>query len=1063
MTPRTRWTLPAALALVLAALPLATSALPGGTVHFNRDIRPILSDNCFACHGPDPATRKRGLRLDTEEGLFTARDGVTPVVKGKPADSELYQRIIAEDESERMPPVKSHKKLSAAQKDLVKRWIEQGAAWEPHWSLVKPARPAVPAVQDQGWVKNDIDRFILAKLQENGLEPNAEADRRTLIRRVSLDLIGLPPTPAEVEAFVNDPAPDAYEKAVDRLLASPHYGEHRGRYWLDYARYADTHGLHIDNYREMWPYRDWVIAAFNKNLPYDRFTIEQLAGDLLPERTLEQQVATGFHRCNITTNEGGVIPEEVAAMYAKDRVETTATVWLGLTAGCAACHSHKFDPLTQKEFYQLVAFFRNTTQSPLDGNIADTPPVIVVPRAEDRARWLHLQKDVVALQERRQKARAAAGPVFQKWLDAEAKAVQDPLDGSKLLAGIALHQGDGSQVVSVGGEDVALPLPKDVTWNKGNAGGAALHFGAKAGVTVPDAAGFAIDRPFTLAAWVFVPAADDSFEVMSKLAPDKERRHGWVLELNQRIPTLILYGNSADDKILVRGNSSQRLKAGAWNHVAFTYDGSRRPDGFALYFDGKLQNLQRSDEPSLQGDIAAAAPLHLGFAGRRDFKGGALQDVRFYQRLLRPEEAALLARWPALHATLGKDARKLTGPEREELLTLYLNRFDAVYREVGDALAPLENEQRLIRMRSAVTHVMQERSDASPVAKILFRGQYDQPRETVTPGVPAALPPLPKGAPANRLGLAQWLMHPDNPLTARVTVNRMWQEVFGTGLVKTSEDFGIMGEAPSHPELLDWLAVEFRESGWDVKRFYKLLVISATYRQAAAATPEKLKKDPQNRLLSRGPRFRMDAETLRDFALASSGLLVRQVGGPSVKPYQPPGVWEAVAMLGSNTRNYKEDTGDKLYRRSLYTFWKRSAPPASMEILNAPSRENCTVRRERTNTPLQALVTMNDVQFVEACRHLAQRALKEAKGDFAARLDFVTLHLIARPFDARERAICEKALGRFLAHFQDRPQEAQKLIETGVSRPDAALAPAELAAWTLLVNQLMNLDEALNK
>lgn len=794
-----------------------------GPVRYNRDIRPILSDNCLSCHGPDSANRKADLRLDTPAGLF---EGEAPVVvKGKPEQSELIARINAGGRG-LMPPPKSHKKLTPEQKSLLTRWIAEGAVWEPHWSLVKPARPALPEVKKKDWVRNPIDRFILAQLETLGLEPRAEADRRTLIRRVTFDLTGLPPTPAEVEAFVKDSAPDAYEKVVDRLLASKHYGEHRARFWLDAARYADTHGLHVDNYREMWPYRDWVIEAFNSNLSFDRFTLEQLAGDLLPEPTLDQLVATGFHRCNITTNEGGSIPDEVAEIYAKDRVETTATVWLGLTAGCSACHHHKFDPLTTQDFYSLTAFFKNTTQNPMDGNIPDTPPILKVPQGKDRDRWFTLQQLSLSLKEQQTQRRDSILKGYQQWL--------------------------------------------------------------------------------------------------------------------------------ADQGILVKGELPFLLRYG-------------------------------------------------------------------------------------------------------------LLRRDGEYQQIRVQIIEMEKEQAAIRARSPVTHVMQERKGSEPVARVLFRGAYDQPRETVKPAAPHALSAWPKKAPTNRLGLAMWILEDDNPLTARVTVNRMWQELFGAGIVRTSEDFGIMGEPPTHPELLDWLAVEFRETGWDVKRFYKLLATSAVYRQSAAITPDSLKKDPQNRYLSRGPRFRMDGETLRDFALASSGLLARKIGGPSVKPYQPPGVWEAVAMHGSNTRFYKEDRGEGLYRRSLYTFWKRSAPPAMLEIFNAPSRENCAVRRERTNTPLQALVTMNDVQFVEAARYLAQRSLLEGGKDFDARLDFLSMHLLSRTFEPRERQVCKAVLEDFLKHYQGKTKEAERLIRFGETRPEPSLAAPELAAWTMLANQVMNLDEALNK
>jgi mono/diheme cytochrome c family protein len=1035
-----------------------------GNIEFNRDIRPILSDNCFLCHGPDPANRKAGLRLDTEDGLFKPQGGDAPVVKGQPQASELLRRITAEDASERMPPAKSHKKLTDAQKTLVRQWIEQGAPWQPHWSLVKPGRPPLPEVRDEKWPRNPIDRFILAKLEEKGLKPSPEADRHELIRRLAFDLTGLPPAPEDVEAFVNDTSADAYERLVDRLLASTHFGEHRARYWLDCARYADTNGLHFDNYREIWPYRDWVIEAFNRNMPFDRFTIEQIAGDLLPNRTLEQQIATGFHRCNITTNEGGSIDEEVVAAYAKDRVETTGAVWLGLTTGCAACHNHKYDPISQKEFYQFVAFFRNTTQRAMDGNIPDTPPILVVPTKDDRARWEGLQTEVASLKASREKRRADGRKSLDAWLAGpESKLLDDPLDASRLELGLALYQGEGQQAVVITGQKTTLTLPPEVSWSEGKDKGRALRFGTKAGLPLEEASAFNASNPFTLAFWVWMPTAGDNFEVLSKIeGSTPDRQHGWILEINQRIPALTLFGNGKQDKLSVRGNNGQRLKAGAWNHVCFTGDGTRRPDGFLLFIDGKLQTAPRSEPPPLQGSLATLAPLTVGFAGRNDFKGGAIQDLRVYSRELRQDEVTLLFRWPALHAKLTNAPKSLIGAEREELLTIHLSREDAEYRNLSQQLAAREIEQRIIRFRGAVTHVMQERADGMPTAKVLFRGQYDQPRETVQADVPAAFPPLPAGASKNRMGLAQWLVSPENPLTARVTVNRMWQEVFGTGLVKTSEDFGIMGESPSHPELLDWLAVEFRQSAWDIKHMYKLLTTSAAYRQLARTTDAGLKADPQNRLLWRGPRFRLDAEMVRDLALASSGLLNRQIGGPSVKPYHPAGVWETVAMLDSNTRFYKQDSGDKLYRRSMYTFWKRGAPPAAMDIFNAPNRESCTVRRERTNTPLQALVTMNDPQFVEAARCLAQLTLKE-KGDFGARLNFLTQRLLSRDFDKNERQICDKALTGFMAHYRSRPEEARKLIQTGASAPDVVLSPVDLAAWTMLASQVMNLDEALNK
>jgi len=1035
-----------------------------GKIRFNRDIRPILSENCFSCHGPDSANRKAGLRFDREGGLFEAREDGPPVEKGKPLASPLYQRIVSTEKRELMPPANSHKKLTAAQKELIRQWIEQGAPWEPHWSFIAVTRPPLPEVANPGWVKNAIDRFILDGLKPAGLQPAPEADRSTLVRRVSLDLTGLPPTPAEVAAAMNDPVPDWYEKVVDRLLASQHYGEHRARYWLDAARYADTHGLHFDNYREMWPYRDWVINAFNKNMPFDRFTIEQLAGDLLPDRTIEQQVASGFHRCNITTNEGGVIQAEVDAMYARDRVETTSTVWLGLTTGCASCHDHKFDPVTAKEFYQLAAFFKNTTQSVMDGNIPDSPPVIVVPRPEDRERWFALQKQNADLVAARTKRQNDAQPAFKQWLEAgEAKAITEPADAKDLQLTLPLHEGAGQRVTATkDGQPLEIALDGSVKWGAGSGQSKALHLTGKAALALSDVGDFAADQPFTVSAWVFLPPKEEGYVVLSKRDVTGKSSRGWAIEINNRIATARITGDTDADRLEARGTGSNRLPPGKWSHLLVTYDGSQKSRGLLLYINGKAQPPV-PQQTTLKGDPRNAAPLRIGFDGKRGFPGGAVHDVRVYGRALRADEALLVARWDSLHRLLAKEVKALTAPERQQLFTLYLQLKDEAYDQLSDQLAEVEQEQAAIKGRSAVTHVMQERPGSMPKARILFRGQYDQPRDEVNADVPAAVGKFPADAPRNRLGLAQWLMAADNPLTARVTVNRFWQEVFGTGIVKTSEDFGIMGENPSHFELLDWLAVDFRESGWDVKRFYRQLVTSATYRQAALTTPEKLKADPNNRLLSRGPRFRLDAEVLRDATLAASGLLSRKVGGPSVRPYQPTGIWETVAMSGSNTRFYKPDQGEGLYRRSLYTFWKRAAPPSAMDIFNAPSRENCTVRRERTNTPLQALVTMNDPQFVEAARHLAQRAILEVPNDPQARLDFVTLSVLGRPFEPKEREICKVALDRFQSSFAAKPQDAQKLIQTGESKPDGKVNPVELAAWTMLASQIINLDEALNK
>jgi hypothetical protein len=1059
------WALFIAAVAIVAGQPRpgAAPALEAPRVSFNRDIRPILSENCYHCHGPDGGDRKADLRLDQQEGLFAGREGGPAVAPGKPAASLIYRRMIAEDEDELMPPPWSHKVLSAEQKDLVKRWIEEGAAWEPHWAFAAPRRPPLPEVVRKGWTKNPIDHFILARLEESGLPPAAEADRRTLARRAALDITGLPPAPEDLEAFLADKSADAYESYVDRLLASPHYGEHRARYWLDAARYADTHGLHFDNYREIWPYRDWVIGAFNQNLPFDQFTIEQLAGDMLAGPTMDQRIATGFNRCNITTNEGGVINAEVEAMYAADRVQTTATVWLALTMECAACHDHKFDPLSQKEFYQLAAFFRNTTQPVLDGNVPDTAPVMVVPAQAERQRWLDLQKRTAELDQRRQQRTRELDEALGAWLAGpEARRLRQPLGDDDQRLTIPLDEGQRDTVQVLGRNNQVLALPPGASWGEGPNKDKALVLGPGAGLEVEQVRGFSSERPFTFAAWVLAPPKDGSFAVASMLDPSStEPASGVVLEINNRVPALRFLGRSAKQSLAIQGGPL-RLQNGKWNHLLVTYDGGGRAQGVAIYLNGKPHFSGPMDDKLLAGGISNDGPLLLGFNGQHDLNGGGLQDVHIFTRALRSDEAAAVWRWHKTRPLL-EAGGELGKTERQDLALLHAVRFDPAFRDASAKLAVAETDVRLIRQRSPVTHVMQEKPDSKPKAHVLFRGQYDQPREEVGPATPGVLHPWPADVPANRLGLARWLVDPANPLTARVTINRLWQEVFGTGLVRTAEDFGLTGDHPSHPELLDWLAVEFRECGWDIKAMVRLMVTSAAYRQAAAVTGQNLAQDPDNRLLSRGPRFRMDGEALRDFALASSGLLVREIGGASVRPYQPPGVWEAVAMHGSDTRSYRQDTGSKLYRRSLYTFWKRSAPPASMEIFNAPSRENCTVRRDRTNTPLQALVTMNDPQWVEAARHLAQRAMLEAGEAFDARLDYISTRALARKFEPAEREICRRSLQQFVSAYQADAEAANKLVAVGESKADPKAAPVELAAWTMLASQIMNLDEALTK
>jgi len=1032
------------------------------SLRYNRDIRPILAENCFPCHGPDSAARKAGLRLDRSADATADRGGRAAIVKGNPAASLMIQRITAKPPLV-MPPVSTHKRLTPPQIATLKRWVAEGAAYEPHWAYIPPKRPPLPALKIQNpksRIRNPIDRFILARLEQAGLQFAPEADRRTLARRLSLDLTGLPPDPADVERFVNDRSPDAYEKLVDKFLASPQWGEHRARYWLDAARYADTHGIHFDNYREMWSYRDWVIQAFNRNMPFDQFTIEQLAGDLLPNPTLDQRIATGFNRCNITTNEGGAIDEEYKVLYTRDRTETAAQVWLGTTAGCAVCHDHKFDPLTQREFYSMAAFFNNTTQNAMDGNIKDTPPVIPVPLAEDRERFETLKGEIDSARKQMEARKASARADFDGWLaGADAGKMVATIPGEGLRFHLPLSEGQGKELqATLNDQSLRLTAANEPDWETGHV--AARAFRRKSGsvVEIPQAGDMEKDQSFSCAAWVkLTPNAGGA--ILARM-DDQHDYRGWDLWIeNNRVGTHLIHKWPEDAlKVVTR----EALTPKEWHHICITYSGGAKPDSVRVYVDG-VERVTDTQADTLKSTIRTEVPLKIGQRHTSAaMEGTAIQDVRLYDRALSAEEAARLAHGTRAAWLASRGATQLSAPEKDELFEWWLARQDAAYQALAGKMQNLENEQRAIQQRGTVAHVSQERPEEA-MAYVLYRGEYDKRRDPVRPNTPTFLPPLPKDFPKNRLGFAKWLLLPEHPLTARVTVNRFWQEVFGTGLVKTAGDFGVSGELPSHPELLDWLAVEFRESGWDVKRFFKLLVTSATYRQAAITTPLKKRKDPQNRLLSRGPRFRLDGEMIRDYALAASGLLVRKLGGPSVKPYQPDGVWEAVAMIGSNTRNYKRDSGENLYRRSLYTFWKRSAPPASMEIFNAPNRETCVVQRERTNTPLQALVTLNDVQFVEAARHLAQRALQEGGPTMTAQIDYVARRLLARPLRPEEQAVVAKSLKDLGRFYRANPKEARELIAVGESKADPALEPERLAAWTMLVNQMMNLDEVLNK
>ncbi|TWT76279.1 Planctomycete cytochrome C [Planctomycetes bacterium CA13] len=1054
---------PAIFVLAIASFLGCFSARPAmgsdaDVLTYNQHIRPILADKCFACHGADSATREAGLRLDIRDEAV----GAGAIEPGLAEASEMISRIyLADDDDGLMPPTSSHKQLSGEEKKTLSRWIDGGAVYQPHWAFIAPERASLPEVtSDSHWIRNPIDRFVLARMQANGLSPAPDADRQTLARRVALDITGLPPLPEWVDTFMSDESADAYEKYIDRLMAEPTWGEHRARYWLDYARYADTHGIHFDNYREIWAYRDWVISAFNDNQPYDQFSIEQLAGDLLDAPTLEQQIATGFHRCNMTTNEGGIIDEEYAVLYARDRTETTAAVWLGLTVGCAVCHDHKFDPVSAKEFYSLSAFFNNTTQAVRDGNVSNTPPVIEVPIAEDRERVGELLEAIstheanLSAIRNRTKAELSTLPIV-----ASEVAAGLPMQ-NQLVLHAPLGEGVGNTTnVLFAGQLHPVSAKGTVLWNDGYTQTKAFAGANEALFVIDDAGDFEFKDPFTAAVWVYPQSRKLSGAIVARM--DESQKHrGWDLWFdNGRVATHIIHDWPENAIKIAAGDA---LPVNQWSHVAVVNDGLGKADGVHLYVNGIEQtNRQILNETLEAKTIRTEVPLTIlrRTPGAKN-TDARVNDLRLYTAALSEADVALLAvNTPALFAaSIQSESR--TEEQNNLLVDWYLNHKQEAFLRQSKELEGLKREREAIRSRGTIAHVMNEKPQPA-VAYVLKRGEYDQRGEQVGPDVPAALPRL-GDRPRNRLGLAQWMFTKENPLVSRVTVNRFWQEVFGTGLVRTSADFGVMGELPSHPELLDYLAIEFRESGWNVKDLFRMMLSSSTYRQSARVSEAGRAIDMENRLLAQGPRFRMDAEMLRDMALWSSGQLSTKIGGPSVRPYQPAGVWEAVAMPGSSTRNYVTDKGESLYRRSMYTFWKRAAPPASMEILGAPNREVCTIQRERTNTPLQALVTLNDPQFVEAAKKLAEKTLLENESD-ESRLQSIASQLLSRPFKPNELTILNSGLEKLRGHYEQNQEDAEALLSVGESAVTGSLSKSELAAWTMLASEIFNLDETLCK
>ena len=1019
----------------------AVAAAAQAVVTFNKDIRPILSDACFHCHGFDGGNRKAGLRLDTFEGATAVNKGRQAIKPGDLEASELWRRINAAKHEDHMPPPDSGKKLTAAQVDMLKKWIQQGAAYEKHWSFESPVRPELPAVRNGKWARHELDRFILAKLESKQLEPSPEAKPEVLFRRITLDLTGLPPSLEELEAFLADQQPDAYERVVDRLLVSPHYGENMARHWLDVARYGDTHGYHLDNERSMWPYRDWVVGAFNRNLPFDQFTIEQLAGDLLPTPTRDQIVASGFNRCNSTTGEGGAIDEEFRVRYAVDRVETTSAAWLGLTMGCAVCHDHKLDPIPQKEFYQFFSFFNNIAEDAMDRNVSLPPPSLPLPSEEQEKKLSEFKQSQAALEKTLGETVAKLSytdpatltnapkpaPIEFTWIEDDFPAKATPMvnDGNPPHKWITADAGpvfSGKRSVQRSGSGINQ-----------------VYF---AGTSEPLIVGAAAK----LFAYVFLDPKNPPKAVMIQfhVGGQWSRRANW---------------GDADAIDFGKKDTTERVQAGAlpeagkWVRLEIAasrlgLDTGTKIEGLAFtQFDGQAWWDKA-------GQVSTSDPA-------QDPQRSLLAWQKVETKLGKESKAP-----DSIKALLKKETAKRDAKDLAKLREYFLGH---VFIEAPPALTPIRNELKSLReKRTAVekeipsTMISKELDKPRP-AYVLIRGAYDKHGEPVGPGVPSVLPPLPAADVTNRLTLARWLVATNNPLTARVTVNRFWQQFLGTGIVKTAEDFGSKGEWPTNPELLDWLATEFMRTDWDVKKFVRMIVTSATYRQDSRVTPKLREIDPENRLLARGPRLRLDGEVLRDNALFLSGLLNPKMGGRGVRPYQPPGIWEAVGYTSSDTAKYTQDHGDALYRRSLYLFWKRTAPPPSMTTFDAPSREQCRVRRERTNTPLQALLLMNDPQYFEAARALGYRMLHSGGKTDAARLRYGFRLVTARSASDGECEVLALNLEAQRVRFTADVESAKKAIAVGESPVPTDVAPAELAAYTMLANLLLNLDEAVTR
>jgi hypothetical protein len=1043
--------------VVFSFLMLASAASLSAAerIDFSREILPILSDKCFHCHGPDEESRAAELRLDTKDGLYRTRDNVAVVTPGKADLSELIRRILSNDPDEVMPPRNANRDLSPQQKDLLKRWVEEGAPWGVHWAFVAPGHPTPPGA-NHTWPRNEIDRFVLDRLTKEGLSPSAEVSKETWLRRVTFDLTGLPPTTAEIDAFLADSSPEAHDNVVTRLFQSPRYGERKATDWLDLARFADTHGYQMDRERPMWVYRDWVIRAFQRNQRFDEFVTWQLAGDLLPNATQEQKLATAFNRLHLQNEEGGIVEEEFRVAYVVDRVNTFGTAFLGLTLECARCHDHKYDPITQRDFYSLFSFFQNIDESGQTSYFTaamPVPTVLLADAATDAKRTELLQKITVqeaALALLRKSPDTMTA--FAQWLETR----KQPTSIAGLVAKFdfdVLEKNSSPNIVESGKPAKGVDGPKLIPSPRGQA----AELTGENGFTFPGVGHFNRTEPFTLALWIkpaqFTPRA---VVLHHSRAPIDAGSRGYELLLENGHVAFGLHHMWPRNSLKVVTRTP--VAENAWTHIAVTYDGSSRAAGTAIYLNG-MRIETGTIRDGLFKDITyggSEPDLALGHRFRDNgFKHGAADELCVFNRELTPLEVSTLVQQDPSNDIWTKSANELNESQRQALFELFFATDFVAAREARAALQSLRKQENDLIAPVAEAMVMEEMPRPKP-AFVLKRGNYDQPATEVTGNTPAALPAFPQEAPRNRLGLTQWLLHPDHPLMARVTVNRYWQQCFGTGLVETSDNFGTTGATPTHPELLDWLARDFVEHGWDVHRLLRQMVLSSTYRQSSNASPTLRSRDPANQLLARMSPRRLTAEMLRDQALFVSGLLVEKVGGPSVKPYQPPGLWEEKAM-GRPT--YNQGKGDDLYRRSLYTYWKRTVPHPAMTTFDAAERNVCTVRRQSTSTPLQAFVLLNDEQHVEAARFLAERMLQHGGDTDANRVAWAFRETTGRQPTPREVKLLTELLSEQRALFQRDGDAAQQLLKVGQKPASANLSPVDLAAATVVAQALLNLDE----